>query len=473
MNKEEANANLLDLYRQTRGIPPAAAGDDQQTTAADQQPTLLDHHRAAAIARFTALGGLPDDTEAYRHAPLLPVFARDYRLTTRPPAPSRRARPFTCSVPGLDTHLCFTANGWYTGRDGDDELPPGITICSLAEAAARHPELLQKHYEQHTRPGDFDSTVALNTAFARDGLFIHVPDGITLDKPLQIINLATGNRDTLAFQRNLVILGRGASATLLVCDHALSDCRFLTNNLTEIALGDDAALDYYQVQNRHADAALLNSLFITQASSSRLDANLITLYGGLTRNNIFVALDGAGADCHLQGMHLSDKTQCVDNFTSIDHRAPRCRSNEHFKGVLDDAATANFTGLITVRPAAAGTEAYLANNNLLLADTARVNTRPRLVIDTDDVKCTHGATVGQLDDDAMFYLRSRGIGEDEARLMMIFGFTHEIVGRVRLEKLRDQIDDLVDRRLRGQWSKCYNCNPRCPSRETPETPDHA
>jgi Fe-S cluster assembly protein SufD len=265
----------------------------------------------------------------------------------------------------------------------------------------------------------------------------------------------------MSFQRNLVVLGRGAGATLLACDHTLSDHAFLSNSATEMVVGDGAALDYYQVQNQHVEASQVNSLFVTQGRDSRFDANIITLYGGFIRNNLFVSLAGEGAECNLNGMYLSDKKQRVDNFTSIDHLAPRCRSNEHFKGVLDDAAVANFTGRVTVRPGAQKTEAYQANNNLLLTDTARVNTRPQLVIDADDVKCTHGATVGQLDEEAMFYLRSRGIGEAEARLMLMFGFAHEIVGRVRLEPLRDQIDDLVEKRLRGELTKCYNCVLHC------------
>ena len=175
----------------------------------------------------------------------------------------------------------------------------------------------------------------------------------------------------------------------------------------------------------------------------------------------YVALNDEGAETGLYGIYISDKNQVVDNFSYIDHVSPRCRSNEHFKGVLDDAATANFSGCIRVRPDAQKTEAYQANNNLLISDTARVNSKPQLVIDADDVKCSHGATVGQIDEEAMFYLRSRGIGLEEARMMMMFGFAHDIIQRVKLDPLREQIDMLVEKRLRGELSKCYNCMFQC------------
>ena len=278
---------------------------------------------------------------------------------------------------------------------------------------------------------------------------------------MQIINLLRAKGDLMAFQRNLVILGRHAKATLLVCDHTLSKQSFLVNNATEIFLEDNAHLDYYQVQNQYLGASQINSVLVSEGKNANFDSTLVTLYGGFIRNNFYVALNDEGAETGLYGIYISDKNQVVDNFSYIDHVSPRCRSNEHFKGVLDDAATANFSGCIRVRPDAQKTEAYQANNNLLISDTARVNSKPQLVIDADDVKCSHGATVGQIDEEAMFYLRSRGIGLEEARMMMMFGFAHDIIQRVKLDPLREQIDMLVEKRLRGELSKCYNCMMQC------------
>ncbi|MDR0544601.1 MAG: Fe-S cluster assembly protein SufD [Odoribacteraceae bacterium] len=448
MSIDKINRDFIALFQEARETPKG--------------PELIEKHREEAFRRFQELGGVPRDAEEYKHTDLVPALDRDYRVTLRPTLPEINPNAlFTCNVPELDTRARLTVNGRPTRDEEEPDLPGGVVICSLARAAERYPAIVEQHYNRPAAPGNRDALVALNTAFARDGIFLYVPDGAIMDKPLQIVNLMRGNTNVMSFRRDLFVIGNNAAATILACDHTLSDNAFFSNNATEVSLGDGATLDYYHVQNQHVEASQVNSLFVSQGRASRLDATVITLYGGLARNNIFVTLAGEEAECNLHGMYLSDKKQRVDNFTSVDHAAPRCRSNELFKGVLDDSATANFTGRVIVRPGARKTEAYQANHNLLISDAARVNTRPQLVIDADDVKCTHGATVGQLDDEAMFYLRSRGIGESEARLMMMFGFAHEIVGRVRLAPLREQIDDLVDKRLRGQLTKCYNCVLHC------------
>ncbi|MDR2129549.1 MAG: Fe-S cluster assembly protein SufD [Odoribacteraceae bacterium] len=450
MRREKINTDFTTLFHEGRELLRSRSHE------------RIDRHREEAFRRFLQLGGVPDNSEEYKHADLLPVFDRDYRVTLHPPRQEVDPNTlFTCNVSELDTHVLLTVNGWFGNKEEVLELPGGIVICGLAVAATRYPSLLEAHYNRHVAAGERDGLVALNTAFAQDGIFVHVPAGAVMEKPLQVVNLMRGNANLMAFQRNLVIVGKGARATILVCDHTLSDHSFLSNSATEMAVGDNASLEYYHVQNQHIEASQINSLFVTQGRDARFDANIITLYGGFIRNNLFVSLTGEGGECNLHGIYLSDKKQRVDNFTAIDHIAPRCRSHEHFKGVLDDAAVATFTGRVTVRPNAQKTEAYQANHNLLLTDTARVNTRPQLVIDADDVKCSHGATVGQLNEEAMFYLRSRGIGEAEARLMMMFGFAHEIVGRVRLVPLREQLDDLIEKRLRGELTKCYNCVLHC------------
>lgn len=451
MNRfEKINQDFSTLYR------------DGEKWLRESSGEVINSHREDAFRQFISLGGIPQQTENYRYADLLPVFDRDYNVVLK--NTNHEVDPeelFTCYVPELNTNQLLVVNGWLVSSEKTMDLPEGVIVCSLAEAGVKYKDILEKHYNKYTTPGESDSLIALNTAFAQDGVFVYVPAGVVLEKPLQIVNLLRADRDLLSFQRNLVVLEKGAQITLLECDHTLSDHTFLSANTTEVVLGENAYMDFYQVQNQHIAASQINSLFVRQERNSHVDANIISLYGGFIRNNVYVSLAGEGAGCNLYGMYLSDKKQQVDNFTSIDHIAPNCYSNEHFKGVLDDAAIANFSGRIVVRPGAQKTEAYQANNNLLLTNTAQVNTKPQLVIDADDVKCTHGATVGQMDEDAMFYLRSRGIGAAEARLMMMFGFAHEIVGRIRLEPLQAQIDDMVEKRLRGELTKCHNCILHC------------
>lgn len=447
---EQVNSNFSSLFESGRSLLGNGLGE------------AMDAAREEAFAAFVQAGGLPQGTENYRYGNLLPVFGRDYNVSLKYVEQDvNLSEVFQCNVPALDTSLVLTINGWYWRGNRETELPEGVVVCGLAEASTRYKDLFEKHYNHYTRAGEGDGLVDLNTAFAQDGVFVYVPAGVSLPQPVQIVNLLRARKDLMAFQRNLIIVERGARATFLVCDHTLSDHYFLANSLTEVVVGENAEVDYYQVQNRHLGASQVNSVFVHQRRDARFEANVISLYGGFIRNNLYVALAEEGGTCDLYGMYLSDKNQVVDNFTSIDHVAPHCRSNEHFKGVLDDMALANFAGVITVRPNAQQTEAYQANNNLLLTDTARVNTKPQLVIDADDVKCSHGATVGQIDEEALFYLRSRGIGLSEARMMMMFGFAHEIVGKVRLEPLRAKIDDLVDKRLRGELTKCHHCVMHC------------
>lgn len=423
---------------------------------------VMNGYRKEAFEKFVQLGGIPQKTEDYIYTDLLPVFERDYQVVLKYIRQEvDMNETFRCAVTDLVTDPILTVNGWWFDGNLEPELPEEVVICSLCEASVKYPDLFHEHYNQYAAKAARDGLIALNTAFAQDGVFVYIPDEVILERPLQIINLLRANADLMGFQRNLIILGKNARATVLVCDHTLSNQNFLMNNTTEVYLGPNAHLDYYQVQNQHSGASQINSLFVSEHRDSAFDSNIVTLYGGLIRNNMYVALNEEGGDCNLYGMYILDKKQVVDNFSYIDHIAPHCTSNEHFKGVMDDAALANFSGCIRVRPDAQKTEAYQANNNLLLSDSARINAKPQLIIDADDVKCSHGATVGQIDEEAMFYLRSRGIGREEARMMMMFGFAHDIIRHVKLEPLREKIDELIEKRLRGELSKCYNCMMQC------------
>lgn len=418
--------------------------------------------REDAFRKFEALGGIPYATEDYLYTNLLPVFNRDYKVVLKYiPQEVDLNEAFRCAVTDLVTHPVLTINGWYFDGNMKSELPEEVVICGFREASLKYPDLFLKHYNRYTAAAQNDGLPALNTAFAQDGLFVYVPDGVVMERPLQLVNLLRAKADLMGFQRNLIILGKEAKATFLVCDHTLSEQNFLMNHVTEIVLGERAYADYYQVQNQHLGASQINTLFVSQQKNSVFDSNLVTLYGGLIRNNLYIALNEKEAECNLYGMYILDKNQHVDNFSYIDHIAPHCRSNEHFKGILDDKSVANFSGCIRVERDAQKTEAYQANNNLLLTDTARINAKPQLIIDADDVKCSHGATVGQIDEEALFYLRTRGIGAGEARMMMMFGFAHDIIRRVKLEPLRAEIDHLVEKRLRGEYSKCHNCVMQC------------
>ncbi|MGL5681905.1 MAG: Fe-S cluster assembly protein SufD [Marinifilaceae bacterium] len=444
----EINKDLLELYAQGASLLNEGCS------------AIMNNARRDAIEQFDVLGGVPHRTEDYKYLNLLPAYGRDYKIVLKRNEHELDVEEvFRCSVTNLESYPVLTTNGRYYHKN--IEIDEDIIVCGLQEASVKHADIFVKYYGKGVQLGAKDPLLALNTAFAQDGVFIYVPDNVIVEKPLQVINLLRSVGDMMSYQRNLVVLGRNAKLHLLMCDHTLTHSHFLMNTVTEVWLEANAQLDFNEVQNQHLGTSLINSICVNQSKDSRWESNFVTLYGGIVRNNVFIALNEPNAECSLYGINIADKQQKVDNFLYVDHKAPHCRSNQHFKGVLDDSAIANFTGVVRVHRDAQQTESFQANNNLLLKDTARVNAKPQLIIDADDVKCSHGATVGQIDDEAMYYLRSRGIGVAEAKMMLMFGFAHDIIGRVKLEPLREKIDDLVDKRLRGELSKCHNCVISC------------
>ena len=321
-------------------------------------------------------------------------------------------------------------------------------------------ELVEKYYGKMADPAK-DPLVALNSAFAQDGIFIYIPDHVVIEKPIQIINLLRSEEDLYVTLRNLVIVGKNSQVKLMFCDHTLAVYSFIANYLTEVHMAEDSVVDIYGIQNQHNGTAYLNGIFVRQEKNSQLITNTISLHGGLTRNHLHTDLQGEHANAALFGLALTDKDQHCDTFTSIEHAQPGCQSNQIFKNVLDDNSTGAFTGRIHVMPGAKKTEAFQRNNSVLLTKAARMNTKPQLVIDNDDVKCSHGATVGQINEEALFYLQTRGINEKEARLMLMFAFAHEVLTNIRVEQLRQSIDRLVNKRLRGEVSRCHDCKLEC------------
>jgi len=376
---------------------------------------------------------------------------------------------FACEVPDLDTFLITMVNGWYAYRNSALRiLPSGTIIGSLSRALRDAPELVEAHLGRYAQV-EGNPFAALNTAFASDGIFIYVPDNTTVTKPIQMVNVVDHPNNLFMQTRNLVIVGRNSRLELVHCDDSHNHTAGFTNALTEVFMGENAAVDYYKMQNVNDHSTVLHSAWFHLERDARLNSHAISLNGGLIRNESSVRLNGPGADANVYGLYLMDKKQQTDNLVFIDHAAPHCTSNEMFKGILDDYARAVFNGHILVRPGAQKTAAFQSNRNILLTDKARVNTQPFLEIYADDVKCSHGATVGQLDSEAMFYLRTRGIGEENARMLLMYAFAAEVVGKIGIENLRDRIDDLVKKRLRGELSICDQCVLHC---SKPDQPIH-
>ncbi len=322
-----------------------------------------------------------------------------------------------------------------------------IAAMSLAEAFGAHPEIIEKHLGRHARHEEL-SLVALNTSFVHDGAFIHLADGAVLEAPIHLLFISTAAAGaTVSHPRNLFVAGRNSQATLVETYWAPGGDVYFTNAVTEVVLEDGAVLDHYRVQRESVAAFHTGCVAVRQGRQANYTSNIVSLGGGLVRNDLDILLDGEGAAATLNGLYMVGGVQHVYNHTVVDHARPHCSSNEVYKGVLDGKATGVFNGEIIVREDAQKTDAHQLNKNLVLSEEALINTKPRLRINANDVKCTHGATVGMLDEDSLFYLRSRGFPREEARNILTYAFAADVIAPMRDERLRSTIERLVLARL--------------------------
>jgi len=441
----------IDLFQQNREL------------ISNGEPEFVKEMRREAISSFEQTGFPVRKEEQYKYTHLEPVFDGELSFDFAPRNISfDGSELFRCDVPMLDSHVLTVLNGFYydPGAAPLHVFENGIIYGSLREATLRHPDLVAR-YLGRKAPLEQESFVSLNTAFSQDGIFLYVPENQSLEKPIQIIHLLLSDKNQMVQHRNLFVVEKNARAQVIICDHTLSPHMFLTNSVTEVHTGENADMDILRLQNEHNNSCQVTNTWISQERDSRCQHGTVTLHGGLVRNNLHVKLNGDGAEINALGLFLIDKSQHVDSFTVIEHASPHCTSNQHYKGVLDDASTGAFNGKIHVFPDAQKTMAYQTNNNILLTDTAKMNSKPQLEIFADDVKCSHGATVGQLDEDALFYLQSRGIPKEESRLMLMYAFADEVISRIKQPSLQDRISHLVNKRLRGELSRCNNCAMHC------------
>ena len=414
--------------------------------------------RAAALADFERLGFPSSRAEDYRYTDVSRSFAPDYGMNLkRVKIPVNPQDVFHCDVPNLSTSLYFVVNdSFYHQALPKAHLPEGVYIGSLKDFSDERPEVAARYYGKLATSSK-NGIVALNTMFAQDGFVVYVPQGVAVERPIQLVNIFRSDVDLMANRRVLVIMEPRSEAKLLVCDHSIDTVRFLANQVIEVFVGEGASFDYYDLEESSDTTTRFSSLFVKQEAESNVVINGITLTNGLTRNDYQVELLGERAETTLCGMSILDKEQHVDTYTHITHAVPRCKSNELFKNVLNDQAVGAFSGRILVKEGADKTEAYQSNRNLCATREARMYSKPQLEIYADDVKCSHGMTTGQLDEEAIFYMRSRGISLEEARMLLSVAFTSDVIDHVRVEALRDRLHRLVEKRFRGELAKCAGC----------------
>ena len=409
------------------------------------EPAAVTALRRMAIERFATLGFPTLRQEAWRQTNVAPIAQGSF-VRPEGPEPAVDMSRLEPLAEGAAARLVFV-NGRLSSRLSSlGELPAGVIVASLAEALEKAPEKVEPWLGQHARFDDHPF-VALNTAFLRDGALVWVPRGVIVEKPIHLIFVSTaqGPDPIVTFPRNLFVTGENSQVTLV--ETYAGDGAYFTCPVTELVAGPASVVDHYKLQLESREAFHMATFQIEAERSCTPSSHSISIGGALVRNDVNAVLDGEGIDCILNGLYLAEGRQVIDNHMRVEHAKPHCASHELYKGVLDGAARSVFNGLIHVHPGAQKTDAKQSNRNLLLSGSAIANSNPQLEIFADDVKCTHGSTVGQLDEDAIFYLRSRGIGVEAARSLLTYAFASDIVERIKVEPVRRDLEELLFARL--------------------------
>lgn len=431
------------------------ANNSMEMISANDTPRVK-QLRQEALKRFIDNGFPTKKMEKWRNSRMVECVNEDFNIDKI----ENKKHDFCCVIRELDTEVISMTNGQFSDNECLRVLENGIVIGSTRKAMEKYPELFEKYFGT-CNINDINGFYDINTALWQDGFFIYAPKNAVGEKPIQIIKIIDEGNNPFIQTRNLIIVEANAQLQIIDCDDSIKEQSSFVNSYTEIFIGENAQLDNYKLQNLNDNSSLLNTNTAKQLANSRLQTHTISFNGGKIRNNIHVDIDGEGAECNLYGLYLVDKIQHVDNQLKVNHNVANCNSNEKFKGILDNEATAVFNGHVYVAPNAQKTNAYQNNSNIILTDKAKVNTMPFLEIYADDVKCSHGSSIGQLDQEAMFYMQQRGISKENARMLLMYAYAAEISNNIGIEALRERIDDMIKRRLKGELSSCENCVFQC------------
>ena len=448
MNKPNALNQYLALYRENAAAIDAHSGG------------TLNALRPAALEALEREGRLPEKgDERYEKTSVNEMFLPDYGVNVnRVGMPVDVGASFRCGVPNLSSLMAVVVNDRFVPTATLlKNLPEGLTVCSLAEAANSHPGLIERYYGRAA--GLDDPSAALNTLLAQDGVLIHAARGCRCDKAVQLVDIFSSATPLLAARRVLVIAEEGSHVAILKCDHTQGEAApVLSSEVIEIFAESGASVEWYDIEESNASTSRRSQLYAVQADGSELRICGATLTNGTTRNDYSVDASGDHTFTRLSAMAIGSDSQHIDNASDIRHTGNNGRSDQLFKYVLDGEATGAFGGSIVVAHGARFVEAYQSNRNILGSTGARMHTKPQLLIYNDDVKCSHGATTGQLDERALFYMRTRGIPEAEARRMLMQAFMADVIDRISLEPLRDRLRHMVERRFAGETAGCRDCS---------------
>ncbi len=402
--------------------------------------------RTEAIKAFETEGFPTKKQEAWKYTSLNSVLKHDYSVFPKHEDALEFKDVKKYFIHDIDSYKIIFIDGKYSSHLSQT-THDGIDVC-LMSAALTKPKyrIIVENY--FNKIATKDGISSLNTAFSAEGAYIHIPKNKLVEKPIQIIHFSTGNEAALMLQpRNLVVVDENSHVQIIERHQSLTDNPVLTNSVTEIFANKRAIVDYYKIQNDRETASLIDNTFINQKRESIAKVHTFSFGGKLTRNNLNFYQNGERIDSTMKGITIIGNKQHVDHNTLVHHIEPNCESHQDYKGIFDDKATGVFNGKVIVEKEAQKTNAFQANNNILVSDKASINTKPQLEIFADDVKCSHGCTIGQLDESAMFYLRSRGIPEKEARALLMFAFSNNVLDSVKIPEIKNRITAIIARKL--------------------------
>ena len=402
--------------------------------------------RSEAIKTFEEKGFPTKKEEAWKYTSLNRILKHNYSVFPQKENALEYRDVKKYFIHDIDTYKIVFIDGKYSSHLSET-THDGMDVC-LMSAALCKPKYRLVIENYFNKIATKDGLSSLNTAFSNEGAFIHIPKNKLVEKPIQVLHFSTGNESALMLQpRNLIVVDENSHVQIIERHQSLTDNPVLTNCVTEIYANKRAIVDYYKVQNDNVNASLIDNTFVNQKRESHCSVHTFSFGGKLTRNNLNFFQNGERIDSTLKGITIIGDKQHVDHNTLVHHIEPNCESHQDYKGVFGDSAVGVFNGKVVVEKEAQKTNAFQANNNILISDKATINTKPQLEIFADDVKCSHGCTIGQLDDNAMFYLRTRGIPEKEAKALLMYAFSNNVLNSVKIPELKQRINKLIAKQL--------------------------
>ena len=402
--------------------------------------------RTEAIKLFEDKGFPSKKDEAWKYTSLNSILKHDYSVFPKQENALEYSDVKQYFIHDIDTYKIVFIDGKYSSHLSQT-THEGMDVC-LMSAALTKPKYQLVIENYFNKVAEKDGLSSLNTAFSQEGAFIHIPKNKVVNKPIQIVHFSTGNESALMLQpRNLIVVDENSHVQIIERHQSLTDNPVLTNSVTEIFANKRAIVDYYKIQNDNLNASLIDNTFVEQKQESHASVHTFSFGGKLTRNNLNYYQNGERMDSTLKGVTIIGEKQHVDHNTLVHHIEPNCESHQDYKGIFDDNATGVFNGKVIVEKEAQKTNAFQSNNNILISDKATINTKPQLEIFADDVKCSHGCTIGQLDESALFYLKSRGIPEKEAKGLLMFAFSNNVLSSVKIPELKQRITKLIALKL--------------------------